>query len=126
MIIVTRILIGALGGLFGLLALGFWFDTETAAANMGISSLDIVGQATVRADIAGFFAISAGLSLFAAIRGNAGYLWPVMLLMGAAFFGRLLTILINGMGPDAVMPMIVELITIALILYAQRTWNKEA
>ena len=126
MIMISRILVGAIGALFVLLAMGFWFNTDAAAAQVGLDVSTLAGRATVRADMAGYFLTGGGVSLFAAIRGNSSYLWPAMILLICAFVGRLLTLAINGYSPESLPPMVIEVVTMALIFYAQRNWNKEA
>lgn len=125
MILITRILIGAAGALFIALALGFWFNTAGAAANVGLIELDLNGKATVRADMAGYFIVGGGIAFYAAIRQNAAYLWPALLLLIAAFVGRTLTLIVDGSSPQSFAPMIIEAVMIALIIYAQRNWNRK-
>ena len=122
--IVTRLLIGALGALFVVIAIGFWFNTVEAAANVGLDVPSLAGKATVRADMAGYFMTGGGIALFAAWRQNAALLWPLLLLLATAFFGRALTIAGNGFAQEGVLPMVVEALSIVLILYAQRHWSK--
>lgn len=126
MFLATRILTGLAGALFILLALGFWFDTDVQAAKVGLSNLSLAGHATVRADVAGFFLAGGAISLYAAIKGNAAYLWPNLLLVGAAITGRALTLILDGGDATSYPPMVAEAIIIALILYCQRTWPKVA
>ncbi len=126
MILVTRILTGLAGGLFIFLGLSFWFDTDGAAAKMGLTNLAPAGHALVRADVAGFFLAGGAMSLYAAIKGNAAYLWPNLLLVGAAITGRALTLIIDGGDATSYPPMVVEAIIIALILYSRRIWPKTA
>lgn len=125
MIVITRILIGAAGALFVLLALNFLFNTDAAAASVGLDVSTLAGRGTVRADMAGYFLSGGLISLYAAIKNNGGYLWPAMLLLITAFSGRVLTIIINGYEPASLPPMVIEAVLIALITYAQRNWNKD-
>ncbi len=126
MVLVTRILIGAAGLLFVVLALGFWFNTTGSAADVGLIDLNLNGKATVRADMAGYFIVGGGIALYSAIKQNAAYLWPTLLLLAAAFVGRTLTLILDGATLESIPPMVIEAVLIALILYAQRNWNKEA
>lgn len=58
--------------------------------------------------------------------GNAAYLWPSLVLLGAAITGRALSLILNGGNATSYPPMMVEAIIIALILTCQRTWPKVA
>lgn len=120
----SRILLGAIGLLFLSIAFGFIFNTQSAASNVGLDISTIAGYATVRADMAGYFAVGGALLLYAAARKAAQYLWPVLLLVAAAFAGRLITVFVNGYDQSSFIPMGVELIIIALIIFAQKNWSK--
>lgn len=52
--------------------------------------------------------------------GNAAYLWPNLLLLGAAFTGCALTLLLLGGDATSYPPLVVEAIIIALILTCPR------
>ncbi len=123
MIVVTRVLIGALGLLLFINGLNFLLNTGDAAQGSGLDIITLSGWATLRADVAGFFLIGGGISIFAAVKGNAGYLWPVLLLVAAAFFGRAVTIIVNGWDSATFVPMGIEVIIMGLIAYAQRVWS---
>ena len=124
MFVVTRIFTGLVGGLSILLALRFWLNTDVQAAKVGLGNLSLAGHATVRADLAGFFLVGGAISLYAAIKGNAAYLWPNLLLVGAAITGRALTLALNGSDATSYPPMVAEAVIIGLLLYCQRTWPK--
>jgi len=126
MVVVTRISIGVLGALFVLLALGFWFGTDALASKMGLDLTTLAGRATVRADVAAFFLTGGVISVYAAIKRNAAYLWPVLLLLVAAISGRALTLILDGAEPASFPPMIVEALAIVLVVVCQRTWPKAA
>jgi hypothetical protein len=119
---VTRCAAGLLGALFVFIAFGLWFNIESAAAKLGLPNLTLAGKALVRADVAGFFLVGGGLTLFSAIKGNKSYLWPVILLVGTAFMGRALTLILNGSEAASFPPMIIEAVMVALLYYCQRTW----
>jgi len=126
MIVVTRISIGVLGALFVLLALGFWFGTDALARKMGLDLTTLAGRATVRADVGGFFLTGGVISVYAAIKRNAAYLWPILLLLIAAISGRALTLILDGAEPASFPPMIVEALAIVLVVVCQRTWPEAA
>ncbi len=123
-ILISRGLLFAIGILFIFIAFGLLFNTQEAASGVGLNISTIEGFATVRADIAGYFAVSGALLLYSSFARVAQYLWPVLLLIAAAFLGRIITIFINGYNEESFIPMGVELIIIILIIYAQRNWRQ--
>ncbi len=124
MILASRGLLIVIGLLFAFIAFGFLFNTQEAAAGVGLNVSTIGGFATVRADMAGYFAVSSALLLYSSFLRAPQYLWPVLLLIGAAFLGRVITVFANGYDDQSFIPMGVEIIIMALIIFAQRNWNK--
>ena len=103
----ARVFLGAAGllavGLWGLA----WFDLPRLAARLGPVAPTPLAEATLRADIGGFFAAWAIGALAAAWRGEARLALLPLLLLGLAFCGRLYSFALTG---DAaiVPPMLVE------------------
>ncbi|WP_438727098.1 hypothetical protein ACR9YC_10015 [Parasphingorhabdus sp. DH2-15] len=126
MIILTRILVAAVGLLFAFMAAGFLLSTETEASKIGLTTLSAQGFATVRADIGGFFAFCAGLSLYGAATKSIRVLWPVALLVTLALAGRLLSLVLTGPGDMFHVPIIAEVIIIVILLWAHKTWSASA
>ncbi len=124
MILVSRGLLIAIGILFSFIAFGFLFTTQKAAASVGLNISTIDGFATVRADMAGYFAVSAALLLYSSFLRKSQYLWPVFLLIAAAFLGRVITIFANGYDNESFMPMGIEIVIMASIIFAQKNWKK--
>ena len=124
MILASRGLLIAIGILFTFIAFGFLFNTQEAAANVGLNISTVGGFATVRADMAGYFAVSAALLLYSSLLQTPKYLWPVLLLISVAFSGRVITLFANGYDNQSFIPMGIEIIIMALIIFAQRNWNK--
>ncbi len=120
---ISRILLGLVGVLFIILAIGFLFSTKESAANVGLDISTLTGYATVRADMSGYFIVSGGILLYASIRKFAHILWPVSLLIIAAYIGRLITIFVNGYDTASFTPMIIEAVIVGLIIYAQKYWD---
>jgi hypothetical protein len=123
MIIISRILVGAVGLLFAFMAAGFLLNTQTEANNVGITALSIQGYATVRADIGGFFAFCGGLCLYGAATKSTRVLWPVILLVALAFAGRALSLLLSGPGEMFYVPMVAEAIIVAILYWARLLWR---
>ena len=121
---ILRVVIG-LVGLFNLaIGLGFLLAPERLAAAFFIMPSGSQGMATIRADFPGFFITGAVFALYGAwkVRG-----WPLlvpMLLLGLALFGRVVSILLDGMASTAVQPMIVEVIMLALLYLGWRNFAR--
>ena len=125
MIILTRILVAAIG-VIALLGVGqHWFDLDAVAAERGMQAVGDIGRANLRADVGGLFLGISGLTLFAAVRQHQGAILAALVLLGAALFGRFLSIAIDGYSAPVAPPMIVEAIIIAILIFAYRAWGKK-
>ena len=116
---ILRGLIGLIGVLGLLMALRIWMAPAAAAGKLGLVGQGALGEATLRADVAGFFGVAGGLALYAAIRNRASLLTAPLLLIGAALAGRIVTLAASGPAPEAIPPMVVEAVLV-LILGAGR------
>ena len=114
MILVLRVLLGIAGVLALVIALGFWFDTDTFAARFGLAAREALGYSSLRADLGALFGATGILALAAAVRNNARLLTAPLLLIGIGFCGRLLTIALSGYEATMLQPMIVEVVLISL------------
>jgi hypothetical protein len=124
--LIFRVLVG-LAGTAGLAAaIAFWIHPEAAAQGLGLSIANVTGTATVRADMAGFFGASGVFSLLAAIRSDARYAFVVLVLMSFALGGRLINVLLSGYNAALVLPMIIEIVTIAFFAAATRALKNPA
>ncbi|MCA3709226.1 MAG: hypothetical protein IM658_01245 [Phenylobacterium sp.] len=112
-----RVLVGVLGLLSVAMAARIWADPGAAAAQMGLLVNGPLGQATLRADVAGLFAAIGGLSVFGAVKGDGRWLLAPLCLVVAALAGRLLTLVLAGFTPEQAPPILIEVL-IALILGA--------
>jgi hypothetical protein len=124
--LVARILVGllALGSL--LLAASCWFNTGQAATQFGLTSNGLVGNATIRADIGGIFTSLAIFMGMAAWKQSRMWLLGALVAGGAAFASRVFGLLVDGNGPGVVQPMVVEIISLAILLWARSVWAKPA
>lgn len=114
MILVLRALLGIAGFLGLLIALGFWFRTDTLASEFGIAARDALGYSSLRADLGALFGAVGVLSLAAAVRNSARLLTAPLLLIGIGFAGRVLTIALSGYEATMLQPMAVEVVLISL------------
>lgn len=115
-----RLIVGVIGVLALLVAARLWVGPEAPAAAMGLKADGLLGLATLRADVGGFFAAGGLFALAGAIRGEGRLLTPPALLLGLALAGRLVTVAMDGYAPAMLPPMIVEAVLVAILLLARR------
>ncbi len=121
---VQRILVGLLGLFFFVMGVQFWFALDTQAAQFQIAAVDVLGRASIRADFGSFF-LSTGLFCgYAAWKQSGGAAAAAAALLGLALLGRGMTILLEGVAPGAVPPMVVEAVSVAILLWARGGWQK--
>lgn len=116
---IARVLVGVAGLLGLLVALRFWMAPEDVAAQLGVQASGPLGIASIRADIAGFFAAGGGFSLVAAIRNRAGLLTAPIVLIGLALTGRFLTLALNGISNDMIPPLAIEAALLAILIFGR-------
>ncbi len=114
-----RILTWLLGGFYALQGVFWLVAPEQAAAGLGMSLLEGVGRSTQVGDFTAFFAVLGGSILFGARAGSAGWLhFPAALLASAALF-RSIAWAVHG-AAFATAPIVIELISAAILLAAAR------
>jgi len=120
---VMRIVIG-LVGLFNItIGIGFLVAPAKLAAAFFLSPIGSQGMATLRADFPGFFIGASVFALVGAWRGEARPLLVPMLMLGIALFGRVISILVDGMAPTAIQPMTVEAVMIGVLALGYRRFS---
>ena len=117
---VLRALVGVIGVLALLVAARLWIGPEAPAAALGLKADGLLGLATLRADVGGFFAAGGLFALAAAIRGEGRLLTPPAVLLGLALTGRILTVAVDGYAAPMLPPMIIEFVLVAILLIARR------
>jgi len=117
---VLRALVGTIGVLALLVAARLWIGPETPAAALGLKADGLLGLATLRADVGGFFAAGGLFALAGAIRGEGRLLTPPAVLLGLALVGRLVTVAVDGYAAPMLPPMIIEAVLVAILLIARR------
>ena len=125
MVVLTRILLAAIGLLFLVVGAGLWLNTGEAAAKMGLVDLAAAGLGTVRADIAGFFIGGGTIQIVAAIRRDPTLLWPVQLLVLLALMGRAITLVTDGPVAAGIPSMGIELALLVLLLWCKKVWHTQ-
>lgn len=123
MTMVQRLLLGVIAVLGVTSALQLWFAMGSALSQFGIAPLNLVGRQTVRADMAGLF-LSIGLfSAMAAWKQSPAWALGAAVVTGAALAGRLVGLVIDGVGPGVWPPVAIEVAFIAVLLWARRSWK---
>jgi hypothetical protein len=117
---VLRALVGMIGVLALLVAARLWIGPEAPAAALGLKADGLLGLATLRADVGGFFAAGGLFALAGAIRGEGRLLTPPAVLLGLALTGRILTVAVDGYAAPMLPPMIIEFVLVAILLIARR------
>lgn len=124
MTMVIRGLIGLMSLLFLLIGLQFLAMPAEAAKGFFLTADGSQGLATLRADFPGFFIGGAVFALIGAIRQQAAPLYAPLLLLALAFIGRCVSLAVDGMGPMAIPPMVVEAFGVALLFTGTRVFAK--
>jgi hypothetical protein len=117
---VLRALVGVIGVLALLVAARLWIGPEAPAAALGLKADGLLGLATLRSDVGGFFAAGGLFALAGAIRGEGRLLTPPAVLLGLALTGRILTVAVDGYAAPMLPPMIIEFVLVAILLIARR------
>lgn len=117
---VLRLVVGLIGVLGLGLALRIWADPAATAAKLGLEGVGRLGQATLRADMAGFFGAAGALALAGSVRDDRRLLSAPALMIALALTGRVITVLAAGLTPDQVPPMTVEAVLLVLLVVGRR------
>lgn len=127
MTLAARIIVGLMVFVFGSVGVGFWFNLETQAVGFAlqgaVDAANTLGRASVRADFGSFFLTVAILCGFAAWKRSGAAASGAALLFGLALLGRVVSILIDGPAPGGYVPMGVEAVSVAILLWARGVWK---
>lgn len=116
-----RVLVGLVGVFNILIGLLFLFNPAGAAANFFLIPDGGQGMATLRADFPGFFITGGVFALVGAWQRDARALLVPMLLLAIALTGRSVSLVADGVGPEAIPPMVAEAVMISLLLALRQT-----
>ena len=119
-----RLAVGLGGLLFILIGLLFLVHPAEMGAQFFLQPIGSQGLATIRADFPGFFVTGGLFAVLGAWRRDGQALKVPLLLLALALFGRTVSLVVDGRGPDALPPMVVEACFILLIVLAQRTFAR--
>ena len=115
-----RVLIGLVGLLALLVPIRLWIAPAKVGAILGLASNGLAGTATLRADVAAFFAGVGLFSLLAALRRDRRIVVVPLVLVGLALAGRLLSAALLGLPPQQYASVAVEVALVVLFLAARR------
>jgi hypothetical protein len=118
-----RILVGLLGLFNFAIGLAFLLAPAEPAAAFFLQPLGTQGMATLRADFPGFFIGAATFALIGAWRAEGAPLNVPLLMLAIALFGRCVSLMMDGMAPTAVQPMVAEAVMIGILLLAKRAFR---
>ncbi len=119
-----RILVALAALFFLFMGVQFWFALDGVAQTFGLTPEGLTGRASIRADVGGLF-IGGGLIMaHAAWRQCAMCAGAAATVVAVALVGRIVTILLDGLAPGAVPPMVVEAVIVAILLWARATWKR--
>ncbi|WP_439547239.1 hypothetical protein [Sandarakinorhabdus sp.] len=117
---ILRVAVGAIA-LFNIaIGLGFLFNPAGAAANFFLIPDGGQGMATLRADFPGFFITGGTFAMIGALQKDSRALLVPMLLLAIALTGRCVSLVADGMGPDAIPPMVAEAVMISVLAFARQ------
>lgn len=123
---ILRVLIGIIGVFNVAIGLGFLLAPEKLAAAFFLSPVGAQGMATIRADFPGFFIGAAVFALVGVWSGQARPLLVPILMLGLAFFGRIVSLRVDGVLPTTAQPMIAEAIMLVVLLLGWRNFDRGA
>jgi hypothetical protein len=119
-----RIAVGLGGLLFILIGLAFLIHPAEMGALFFLQAQGFQGLATIRADLTAFFVVGGLFAALGAWRQDPEPLKVPLLLLAIALFGRTVSLVFDGRGPEALQPMVVEALFIGLIVAAQRAFSR--
>lgn len=118
-----RITVGLVGVLTIVIGLGFLIRPVDMGALFFVAPTALQGMATLRGDFPGFFIGASVFALLGAWRCDPQPLVVPIVLLGIVFFGRVVSIIADGTGPDTFPPMVAEALMIAVLEIARRTFK---
>lgn len=123
---VMRVVIGLVGLLNIGLGLGFLLVPAKMAQAFFLLPIGSQGLASLRADFTGFFIGAATFALIGAWRADPRPLLVPLVMLGLALTGRAVSLVVDGVGPDAIAPMVIELVMLVVLVVARRSFAKGA
>ncbi len=101
---------------------GFLLQPDILAEKLFLAPVGIQGLATIRADFPAFFLTGGAFALIGAWRASAPLLLVPLTLLGVALCGRVVSLVLDGIGATPFAPMIAEALMIAAMGLAYRSF----
>lgn len=121
----NRTLVGLIGAFMLTNGLGFWFALDQIAPLYNLSVADPLARAGIRADFGGFFFAAGAFATYAAINRHPNAARAAAGLFILALTGRVLSVAFDGAAPQGAMPMMVESISAAILLWSAHLWARQ-
>ena len=119
-----RILVALAALFFLVMGVQFWFALDTAVQGFGLGANGLIGRASIRADVGGFFIGGGLIALHAAWKRCPMCAGAAATLVGIALLGRIVSVLLDGGAPGGTPPMVVEAVIVAILLWARNSWKR--
>jgi hypothetical protein len=119
--VILRALLLLGGAFFILMGLGFLFNPVGSAADFGLAPQGTQGLASIRADMTAFFVISGICMAWGTWSQKGDLLLAAAGLFGVAIIGRLVTLAADGTYEGWYLPIIVEVVAVALALWGRQS-----
>jgi CHASE2 domain-containing sensor protein len=104
---------------------GFLLQPAKLATAFFLSPVGTQGLATIRADFTGFFIGASLFALYGAWKQRSDALLVPIALLGIAFFGRCISLALDGVAPTAIAPMVIEAVMMAVLLMGVTTFQAQ-
>jgi hypothetical protein len=101
-----------------------WLNPAKLSASLQLQATGPVGIAALRADVGGIFWGIALLAGIAAWRQSRIWALAGLVVVGSAFAGRMVNLVVSGPQPGTIPPIMIEATTIAFLLFAISQWNE--
>ncbi len=120
----VRGLVMLISAFFLFIAMNAWFSPLGLAEKFQLAVKGPVGGAAMRADVGGIFLAVAIFAFVAAWQQSRAWAFGVIVLVGSALTGRFVGLVMDGAGTGTIEPMLIEVIVIAVMLWAYTAWRR--
>ncbi len=120
----ARILTGVVALFFLGFGLAFLINPDAVIGQVSISAVGIAGMSTIRANMAGAFATAGIFLAIAAIMARKNALLAPGVFLAVVVIGRILGLVIDGSDPQAIQPLVLEILFLAIVTFAYTTFGK--
>lgn len=120
----ARILTGVVALFFLGFGLAFLINPDAVIGQVSISAVGIAGMSTIRANMAGAFATAGIFLAIAAIMARKNALLAPGVFLAVVVIGRILGLVIDGSDPQAIQPLVLEILFLAIVTFAHTTFGK--